>query len=114
MIKELSILQAYYKAMSSQDLHKTVSFLSEDVRVCFPEEDRNWRGSLMALNKFKDMFKKRPSFQGSYSILAKDRFKDYVEVKVACEFSCKQTKMSSNRDMIYHITENSIVYIAHL
>ena len=35
MKKELSILQAYYKAMSSQDLNKAVSFLSDDVRVCF-------------------------------------------------------------------------------
>lgn len=114
MNKELSILQDYYKAMSSQDLHKTVSFLGEDVRVCFPEEDKNWRGSLMALEKFEGMFKKRPTFKGSYSILAKDRTKHYLEVKVACKFSCKLSKMFSNRDMIYHITEKEIVYIAHL
>jgi hypothetical protein len=114
MNKELLILQAYYKAMSSQDLYKTISFLGEDVRVSFPEEDKNWCGSLIALEKFEGMFKKRPTFQGSYSILEKDRTKDYLEVKVACKFSCKLTNMSSNRNMIYHITEKAIVYIAHL
>jgi ketosteroid isomerase-like protein len=114
MKKELSILQAYYNAMSSQDLKKTVSFLSDDVRVCFPEEDRNWCGSGAAREKFGGMFKKRSTFQASYSILTQKRTKGYLEVKVACKFSCEQTNMSSNRDMVYHITENAIVYIAHL
>lgn len=114
MKNELSILQAYYNAMSSQDLKKAVSFLSNDVRVCFPGEDRNWCGSGAAREKFGGMFKKRPIFQASYSILTQKRTKGYLEVKVTCKFSCEQTNMSSNRDMVYHITENAIVYIAHL
>lgn len=114
MNKELSILQSYYKAMSSQDLNKIISYLDKDVHVCFPEKDRNWCGSLIALKKFEDMFKKWPSFQGTYSILSKNSNKSYVEVKLACNFSCKLTNMVSKRDMIYRITEDTIIYIAHL
>lgn len=114
MNKELSILQSYYRAMSSQDLHKTISFLDKNVRVCFQDEDKNWSGSTIALKKFEDMFKRWPSFHGSYSILKEDRKENYLEVKLACKFSCKLTNMTSNRDMIYHITESAIVYISHI
>jgi ketosteroid isomerase-like protein len=114
MEKELSILQAYYNAMSSHDLQRAVSLLSDDVRVCFPEEDRNWCGSDAALEKFEGMFTDRPTFQASYSIKAQKRCKGYLEVKTASEFSCEQTNMSSCRSMVYHITESSIVFIDHL
>lgn len=114
MSKELSILQNYYRAMSCQDLDKTISFLDRNVRVCFPQEDKNWCGSLIAFTKFQNMFKKWPTFQGTYSILTKSRTKDYLEIKLACKFSCKRKNMNSNRDMIYHITDSAIVYIAHL
>lgn len=100
--------------MSLQDLNKTISFLDPNVRVCFPEEDRNWCGSLIAFKKFEEMFKKWPTFKGTYSILTKNYKENYLEIKLACKFSCQQTNMTSDRDMIYHITNTAIAYISHL
>jgi ketosteroid isomerase-like protein len=121
------VLSNYYAAMNAHDVVTALTFLHPDVIVTFPEEDRNWKGTSVANEKFSGMFQRMPSFTGSFEVLSRESIMSAVDgtengqceagiekISVACRFQCVQSGSDSGRNMTYLIQNCLITEINHL
>lgn len=115
-----AVLQSYYNAMNEHDVDKSISFLSEDVEVTFPEVERNWNGRGNGKVKFEGMFARMPGFTGSFELceggVLENETCNQITLTVSCRFICRESGSDSQRNMRYTIDKlhNHIIKIEHL
>jgi hypothetical protein len=121
--------------MNAHDVDQALTYLDSDVRVTFPEPERNWEGIGVAKEKFAGMFQRMPTFVGRFEEIAEPLLQssDNADnapaeasdggggadasgtiINVACHFQCVTSKSESERNMTYHIQNNLIKVIRHL
>jgi hypothetical protein len=109
--------------MNAHDVMKALTFLHPFVSVTFPEQERNWKGTDIAKEKFSGMFLRMPTFAGSFEVLSQQdsgngdggsESSGGEVVTAACRFQCKESRSDSIRNMTYHIQDGHITEIHHL
>ena len=104
----MKLLRSYYVAFNNHDVSKTVGFLALDVKVTFPDTNKNWTSASTAYDRYTTMFRKSPGLNGKFSLLDLVHEKGGVAITVYCHFTCSASNVNTVREMVYLIKNDLI------
>ena len=104
----MKLLRSYYVAFNDHDVSKTVGFLALDVKVIFPDVNKNWASASTAYDRYTTMFRKSPRLNGKFSLLDLVHEKGGVAITVYCHFTCSASNVNTVREMVYLINNDLI------
>jgi pimeloyl-ACP methyl ester carboxylesterase len=119
-IKEaVTLLDAYFAALSAHDVDSTVKCLDNEVLVRYPEEpdkaNKSWSGHSKARSRYTKMFQRSPNFEGSFKALATESEGSYATILASAKFECSVSGLNVIRDILYVISADTkkIIIIDH-
>lgn len=100
------LLDAYYQAINSKDTGKIKTFLNANVKVTFPDSNRNWSGSELVDKNFGSMWSIFPNFKVEEYTLARVTEIDGdvdVDVEIEATFADREKNYLARKYMKYEI-----------
>jgi hypothetical protein len=117
------MLSEYYDAMNAQSMDDVLKYLSEDIKVHFADESRNWTGKSTARSKFALMYERNPKFKGEIVSFIRPDNDDVrvttnesssIQIIVLARFgSTDDMESSQTQPMRYTVDENLLISSIH-